>query len=58
MTDSHPLDLAARAGYEAFRLVTETGSHLPPWDRLPPKGQEHWRAVADAVQMVSTHDQP
>lgn len=49
----HPLDVAARAAYEAFRLVTTESLDMPPWDDIPPGAREHWRAVADAVQMIT-----
>lgn len=42
------------AAYSAFAMVSAgRAGEMPPWDALPPEVREDWRAVADAVQMIS-----
>lgn len=49
------LEILAQAAYGAFALSSSDRlGEMPPWEALPPEARADWRAVADAVQMVST----
>lgn len=48
------LELAAIAAYQAFaQSSADRLGEIPPWQAIPPEERADWRAVADAVQMVS-----
>jgi hypothetical protein len=54
MTD---LETAARAAYGAFSLSAAGRlGEMPPWEAIPPSARADWRAVADAVLMISSLD--
>ena len=49
------LEIPAIAAYGAFRISSaDRLGEMPPWEQLPPEARADWRAVADAVRMVST----
>lgn len=48
-----PLEIAAIAGYEAYRLSIEPRlGEMPPWEGLDEMVRAAWRAAADAAQMA------
>ena len=48
------LELAAIAAYGAFaQSSADRLGEMPPWAAIPPGARADWRAVADAVQMVT-----
>jgi hypothetical protein len=50
----HPPDVPAAAAYGAFRMSAKDRlGEMPPWDALPPEARADWRAVADAVRMIT-----
>ena len=52
------LELAAMAAYGAYAISTANRVEMPPWEALPPDARADWRAVADAVLMVSSLRDP
>jgi hypothetical protein len=47
-------DLAAMAAYEAFCAgVADRLGGMPRWDQIGPQDRADWRAVADAVVMIT-----
>jgi hypothetical protein len=52
-------DIFAVAAYEAFRISAgDRLGGLPPWPQIPPDARADWRAVADAVVMITEMQVP